>query len=144
MSESAVVGYPHDVKGEGIFAYVVLKDKGKAVDRSQMDKELKSLCKTTIASYAMPDFILVSFEIVWKQNGLFKFWSLCLRMIVVLQRFAKDKIRQNHETNPTEDCCWNYFGRLGRHLHSCRTPSCRIFGQNSNDFGQSLNLRIEL
>ena len=60
MSESAVVGYPHDVKGEGIFAYVVLKDKGKTADRKEVEAELKAICKSTIAAYAIPDFILVS------------------------------------------------------------------------------------
>jgi len=26
VAESAVVGYPHDIKGQGIYAYVILKD----------------------------------------------------------------------------------------------------------------------
>lgn len=59
VSESAVVGYPHDVKGEGIFAFVILKDKGKKADRATIEKELRAVCKTQIAGYAIPDYILV-------------------------------------------------------------------------------------
>ena len=60
VSESAVVGYPHDIKGEGIFAFVVLKEKGKKEDPAKIEQQLKTLCKTQIAGYAMPDYILVS------------------------------------------------------------------------------------
>ncbi len=60
VSETAVVGYPHDVKGEGIFAFVVLKDKGKKADTAVIEKELRALCKTQIAGYAVPDYILVN------------------------------------------------------------------------------------
>ncbi|CAG7827441.1 unnamed protein product [Allacma fusca] len=69
VSESAVVGYPHDVKGEGIFAYVVLKDKGKKMDRSEIEKELRALCKTKIASYAVPDFILFNSGLPKTRSG---------------------------------------------------------------------------
>jgi len=58
VSESAVVGFPHDVKGEGIFAFVVLKEKGKKEDQAQIEQELKTLCKSQIAGYAVPDYIL--------------------------------------------------------------------------------------
>jgi acetyl-CoA synthetase len=60
VSETAVVGYPHEVKGEGIFAFVVLKEAGTKMDRTVLEKELRSLCKAKIAAYAVPDFILVS------------------------------------------------------------------------------------
>lgn len=55
-----MVGYPHEIKGEGIFAFVVLKEGGKDLDRQKMEKELKKLCKERIAGYAIPDYILVS------------------------------------------------------------------------------------
>ena len=56
----AVVGYPHDIKGEGIFAYVVVKHVSENVDIVNMEKELRALCKSKIAGYAVPDFVLVS------------------------------------------------------------------------------------
>ncbi|ODM98549.1 Acetyl-coenzyme A synthetase 2-like, mitochondrial [Orchesella cincta] len=58
VSETAVVGFPHELKGEGIFAFVVLKEDGKKADRSKIEKELKALCKSQIAGYAIPDYIL--------------------------------------------------------------------------------------
>lgn len=64
-----MVGYPHDIKGEGVFAFVVLKDKGKKLDRTVIEKELRSICRTQIASYAVPDFILVY---MLRLNFLFK------------------------------------------------------------------------
>jgi len=59
VSETAVVGFPHEMKGEGIFAFVVLKQAGANMDRMQLEKELKALCRSKIAGYAIPDFILV-------------------------------------------------------------------------------------
>lgn len=63
VSETAVVGYPHDVKGEGIFAFVVLKEEAKRADMAVIEKELRALCKTQIAGYAVPDYILVIFSV---------------------------------------------------------------------------------
>lgn len=59
-SETAVVGFPHEIKGEGIFAFVVLKEEAKNMDRTKLEKELKQLCKDRIAHYAIPDHILVT------------------------------------------------------------------------------------
>ncbi len=55
-----MVGFPHEIKGEGIFAFVVLKEAGKDMDRQKLVKELKKLCKERIAGYATPDHILVT------------------------------------------------------------------------------------
>jgi acetyl-CoA synthetase len=60
VSETAVVGYPHSLKGEGIFAFVVLKEEAKNMNRSVLETELKKLCKEHIAGYAVPDLILVN------------------------------------------------------------------------------------
>ena len=35
VAEAAVVGYPHDIKGEGIYVYVTLKDGSERVRRAQ-------------------------------------------------------------------------------------------------------------
>jgi acetyl-CoA synthetase len=66
VSEVAVVGYPHDIKGEGIFAFVVLKHTNKNVDEATLTKELKALCKSNIAAYAVPDFIMVGSICNWE------------------------------------------------------------------------------
>lgn len=59
VAETAVVGFPHEIKGEGIYAFIVLKDK---VEESveQIIKELKIMVRSQIAGYAVPEIILVS------------------------------------------------------------------------------------
>jgi acetyl-CoA synthetase len=55
VSESAVVGYPHDVKGQGIYAYVTLME---GVDASEKLKdELINWVRTEIGPIAKPDLI---------------------------------------------------------------------------------------
>lgn len=58
IAEAAVVGFPHDVKGEGIFAFIILKENPESTE-DQILQELKKLVRTKIAGYAIPDFTLV-------------------------------------------------------------------------------------
>ena len=53
--ESAVVGYPHDIKGQGIYAYVIC-DESVGED---FDKELKAVVTKEIGPIAKPDKIQV-------------------------------------------------------------------------------------
>ncbi|DAA23464.1 TPA: acyl-CoA synthetase short-chain family member 1, partial [Bos taurus] len=57
VPETAVIGYPHDIKGEAAFAFVVLKDDVGDVD--VVVKELRSVVADKIAKYAVPDQVLV-------------------------------------------------------------------------------------
>jgi acetyl-CoA synthetase len=57
-SEAAVVGFPHQVKGEGIFAYVILKD-GYEVDE-ELVGELRNEVRRHIGAFATPDQILIA------------------------------------------------------------------------------------
>jgi acetyl-CoA synthetase len=59
VAESAVIGYPHKVYGDGICAFVILKNENKLSDEALID-ELKILVKRKIASYAAPHIIIVS------------------------------------------------------------------------------------
>ncbi len=60
VSESAVVGFPHPVKGEGLFCYVVLKDgaSSKATEDSIV-AELRALVRKMIGPVATPDVIVL-------------------------------------------------------------------------------------
>lgn len=53
--EAAVVGFPHEIKGEGIYAYVVLKDGFSP--SSDLTKSLISHVRTVIGPIATPDKI---------------------------------------------------------------------------------------
>ena len=54
--ESAVVGYPHDIKGQGIFAYVIIESKNQ--DLGSLQKEIIQKVNEVIGPIAKPDQIL--------------------------------------------------------------------------------------
>ena len=55
MSEAAVVGYPHDIKGQGIYAYVTLM--GGEEYTEELRKELSDWVRQEIGPIAKPDLI---------------------------------------------------------------------------------------
>jgi acetyl-CoA synthetase len=50
VAEAAVVGYPHDIKGQGIYAYVTLMAGVEPTD--ELKKELVKLVRTEIGPIA--------------------------------------------------------------------------------------------
>ena len=56
VAEAAVVGYPHDVKGEGIYAYVTLM-LGDNSDQDALQSELIDMVRTEIGPIAKPDIL---------------------------------------------------------------------------------------
>jgi acetyl-CoA synthetase len=55
--ESAVVGYPHDIKGQGIYAYVVLDAASKTHDPDKIKDSLLAAVTKVIGPIAKPDKI---------------------------------------------------------------------------------------
>ena len=55
--ESAVVGYPHDIKGQGIYAYVICVNKQKNAEI--LKKEILAEVTKTIGAIAKPDKIQI-------------------------------------------------------------------------------------
>ena len=55
--ESAVVGYPHDIKGQGIYAYVICTNHSK--DHDSLRKEILAEVTKMIGAIAKPDKIQV-------------------------------------------------------------------------------------
>ncbi len=53
--ESAVVGYPHDIKGQGIYAYVIFK--GEGIEESLAKKDILQTVTRVIGAIAKPDKI---------------------------------------------------------------------------------------
>ncbi|MEJ2501019.1 MAG: acetate--CoA ligase [Campylobacterales bacterium] len=58
VAEVAVVGKPHDLKGEGIFAYVVLKGEDTVAEEMEMVKEINNVIKKEIGNIAVCDDIV--------------------------------------------------------------------------------------
>jgi acetyl-CoA synthetase len=57
VAEAAVVGKPHDVKGESVFAYVVLRGPRPTGDTSALTKELRDWVGQQLGPVAKPDDI---------------------------------------------------------------------------------------
>lgn len=55
VAESAVVGYPHDIKGQGIYAYVTLKNGIEASE--ELKHEILNTVSEKIGKIARPDII---------------------------------------------------------------------------------------
>ena len=55
VAEAAVIGYPHDIKGQGIYAYVTLMKGIEPVD--ELKKDLVKLVRKEIGPIASPDII---------------------------------------------------------------------------------------
>ncbi len=56
VAEAAVVGYPHAIKGEGIYAYVTLM-AGSNQDPDELHEQLVGLVRREIGPFARPDVI---------------------------------------------------------------------------------------
>ena len=55
VAEAAVVGYPHDIKGNGLYCYVTL-NVGEKAD-GDLERELKLWVRKQIGPIATPDLI---------------------------------------------------------------------------------------
>ncbi|WP_414695947.1 MULTISPECIES: acetate--CoA ligase [Phenylobacterium] len=55
VAEAAVVGYPHDIKGQGVYAYVTLKADVHPTDI--LEAELKGWVRREIGPFAAPDVV---------------------------------------------------------------------------------------
>lgn len=55
VAEAAIVGYPHDIKGEGVYAFVTLMQGVESSD--QLETELTAMVSKEIGRFAKPDFI---------------------------------------------------------------------------------------
>ncbi len=55
VAEAAVVGYPHDIKGQGIYCYVTLMNGVEPTE--ELRKELRNWVRTEIGPIASPDLI---------------------------------------------------------------------------------------
>ena len=84
VSEAAVVGYPHDIKGQGLYAFVTLNKGTK--QNEQLENDLLAWVKKEIGSIAKPDFIQFT-------NGLPK-----TRSGKIMRRILR-KISTNDYTN---------------------------------------------
>lgn len=57
VAESAIVGFPHDIKGNALYGYVMLKETGESRDRDNLQKEINQMITEHIGPIAKLDKI---------------------------------------------------------------------------------------
>ncbi|MBT5223496.1 MAG: acetate--CoA ligase [Gammaproteobacteria bacterium] len=93
VAEAAVVGYPHDIKGQGIYAYVILHVGTEGSD--QLRKALVALVRSVIGPIASPDFIQWSIDLPKTRSGKI--------MRRILRKIAANEIDSLGDTSTLAD-----------------------------------------
>jgi len=57
VAESAIVGFPHDIKGNALYGYVILKDVGETRDHNNLRKEINQIITEHVGPIAKLDKI---------------------------------------------------------------------------------------
>ncbi|HHQ44568.1 MAG TPA: acetate--CoA ligase [Candidatus Altiarchaeales archaeon] len=93
VAEAAVVGFPHEVKGQGIYAYVTLKIGETATPETE--KEIIATVRKEIGPIASPDKIQFSDALPKTRSGKI--------MRRILRKIAADEVDQLGDTSTLAD-----------------------------------------
>ncbi|WP_321500967.1 acetate--CoA ligase [Breoghania sp.] len=93
VAEAAVVGYPHDLKGQGIYAYVTLMEGEEPTD--ELKKELVTWVRKEIGPIASPDLIQFSPGLPKTRSGKI--------MRRILRKIAEDSFDNLGDTSTLAD-----------------------------------------
>jgi acetyl-CoA synthetase len=93
VSEAAVVGYPHDIKGQGIYAYVTLMAGEQPTEA--LRKELANWVRTEISPIASPDLIQFAPSLPKTRSGKI--------MRRILRKIAEDESGNLGDTSTLAD-----------------------------------------
>ena len=93
VSEAAVVGFPHDIKGQGIYAYVTLMDGEEPTEA--LRKELISWVRQEIGPIASPDLIQFAPGLPKTRSGKI--------MRRILRKIAEDQFENLGDTSTLAD-----------------------------------------
>ena len=69
IAEVAIVGYPHAIKGEGIYAFIVLKDNISENNRTNAKKIIDTHVRKTISPISKPDVVSIVRELPKTRSG---------------------------------------------------------------------------
>ena len=69
VAEAAVVGFPHPIKGQGIYAYVILTAEFAGNDSEQVKGALKEQVRHAIGAFAAPDVVHVASGLPKTRSG---------------------------------------------------------------------------
>ncbi len=93
VSEAAVVGFPHDIKGQGIYAYVTLNAGVRPTD--ELRQELAEWVRHEIGGLAKPDFIQWASSLPKTRSGKI--------MRRILRKIACDELDNLGDTSTLAD-----------------------------------------
>jgi acetyl-CoA synthetase len=93
VSEAAVVGYPHDIKGQGIYAYITLMAGEKPTE--DLRKELSNWVRKEIGPIASPDLIQFAPNLPKTRSGKI--------MRRILRKIAEDEYGNLGDTSTLAD-----------------------------------------
>ena len=93
VAEAAVVGFPHPVKGQGIYAYVTLM-KGSTGEQTIIE-ELKALVSEKIGPIAKPDIVQWAPNLPKTRSGKI--------MRRILRKIAEGEVQQLGDTSTLAD-----------------------------------------
>jgi acetyl-CoA synthetase len=88
VAEAAVVGRPHEIKGESVFAYVVCKGVRPSGDTSQLVQELRAWVGEQLGAIAKPDEIRFTDNLPKTRSG--KIMRRLLRAVAAGQEISQD------------------------------------------------------
>ncbi|MBK8232945.1 MAG: acetate--CoA ligase [Candidatus Eisenbacteria bacterium] len=60
VAEAAVVGFPHEIKGQGIFAYVLINPEFEQTPPGELIGQMKESVRQMIGAFAAPDQVLIA------------------------------------------------------------------------------------
>jgi len=93
VAEAAVVGFPHEIKGQGIYAFVILK---KGVNESErLEKELIQQVRKEIGPIATPDMIQIVEGLPKTRSGKI--------MRRILRKIVEGKVEEVGDTSTLSD-----------------------------------------
>jgi len=93
VSEAAVVGFPHDIKGQGIYAYVTVMDGVEPTE--ELRKELVAWVRREIGPIASPDLIQFAPGLPKTRSGKI--------MRRILRKIAEDQFESLGDTSTLAD-----------------------------------------
>ncbi len=93
--ESAVVGYPHDIKGQAIYAYVVIESSAFEMDQTSLIRSIHESVANAIGKVAIPEIIQIVHSLPKTRSGKI--------MRRILRKIAEGEIEQIGDTSTLLD-----------------------------------------
>ena len=134
VAEAAVVGYPHDIKGQGIYAYVTLNAGEEYTE--ELRKELVAWVRKEIGPIASPDVIQWAPGLPKTRSG--KIMRRILRKIAENDYGALGDTSTLADPGVVDDLIENRENRIGRHPSPFRSGP---FGSEHDACGRAVGTR---